>query len=87
MHCLANLFPARLLQSDWNCHGKPDHATERLETVWRCWWDCGCQVAWLNELSSREHGGVYADLVTAPVFKTGVAAEKSPGGFDSHPLP
>jgi len=31
--------------------------------------------------------GVYADLVTAPVFKTGAAAEKSPGGFDSHPFP
>ena len=31
--------------------------------------------------------GVYADLVTALGFKPSVAAEKSPGGFDSHPLP
>ena len=31
--------------------------------------------------------GVYADLVTAPGFKPGVASEKGPGGFDSHPLP
>ena len=31
--------------------------------------------------------GVYADLVTAPGFKPGVASEKGLGGFDSHPLP
>lgn len=31
--------------------------------------------------------GAYADLVTAPGFKPGVAAAKWPGGFDSHPLP
>ena len=31
--------------------------------------------------------GVYADLVTAADFKSVVAAEKSPGGFDSHPFP
>ena len=31
--------------------------------------------------------GVYADLVTALGFKPMVASEKSPGGFDSHPLP
>ena len=31
--------------------------------------------------------GVYADLVTVAGFKPVVAAEKSPGGFDSLPLP
>jgi hypothetical protein len=30
---------------------------------------------------------VYADLVTVAGFKPVVAAEKSPGGFDSLPLP
>ena len=30
---------------------------------------------------------MYADLVTAAGFKPVVAAEKPPGGFDSHPLP
>ena len=31
--------------------------------------------------------GVYAALVTALGFKPSVASEKTPGGFDSHPLP
>ena len=31
--------------------------------------------------------GVYADLVTVAGFKPVVASEKSPGGFDSLPLP
>lgn len=30
---------------------------------------------------------MYADLVTAPGFKPGVASAKTPGGFDSHPSP
>ena len=29
----------------------------------------------------------FADLVIAPVFKTGEASETALGGFDSHPLP
>ncbi len=29
----------------------------------------------------------FADLVIAPVFKTGEVSETMPGGFDSHPLP
>ncbi len=37
--------------------------------------------------STIEVSGVYADLVTALGFKPSVAAEKSLGGFDSHPLP
>lgn len=31
--------------------------------------------------------GVSADLVTAPVFKTGETPSTAFGGFDSHPLP
>jgi hypothetical protein len=40
-----------------------------------------------QETVAVEIMGVYADLVTAAGFKPVVAAEKSPGGFDSLPLP
>ena len=51
--------------------------------------DCSPQCLPDDILLSYGHltWGVYADLVTVAGFKPVVAAEKSPGGFDSLPLP
>jgi len=86
----SNLIEITMILSicrDLECDSDQDSCSVRLPEVILTGFLTGlCSSGWML-VNSGQSRGVYADLVTAAGFKPVVAAEKSPGGFDSLPLP